>query len=98
MGRGLCDWRLTRPAPGGPTLNFTTPYHILRYDLAMQGIRLKLIAAADPDMFQNRLDRLLESLPKETLIVDIKFSTANSGSQTTYAALVQYKAAEEWIE
>ncbi|WP_337868660.1 hypothetical protein [Meiothermus sp.] len=64
----------------------------------MQGMRLKLIAAADPDMFQDRLNRFIESLPEEALIVDIKFSTAISGSQTTYAALVQYKAVEEWME
>ncbi len=61
-------------------------------------MRLKLIAAADPDMFQDRLNRYIESLPPETLIVDIKFSTSHSGSQTTYAALVQYKAVEEWTE
>jgi hypothetical protein len=61
-------------------------------------MRLKLIAATDPDMFQDRLNRYIESLPPETLIVDIKFSTSHSGSQTTYAALVQYKAVEEWTE
>ncbi len=64
----------------------------------MQGMRVKLIAAADPDMFQDRLNRFIESLPEEALVVDIKFSTTNSTSQTTYAALVQYKSVEEWKE
>jgi hypothetical protein len=64
----------------------------------MQEMRLKLIAAADPDMFQDRLNRFVESLPQETLIIDIKFSTSTSASQTTYAALVQYKLVEEWTE
>ncbi len=62
----------------------------------MQGMRVKLIAATDPDVFQDRLNRFIEGLSEETLIVDIKFSTAQAGSQTTYAALVQYKAVEAW--
>ncbi|MCS7068562.1 MAG: hypothetical protein N2Z75_07500 [Meiothermus sp.] len=64
----------------------------------MQGMRLKLIAAADPDMFQERLNRFVENLPEDALIVDIKFSTSNAGTQTMYAALVQYKSVEEWAE
>lgn len=62
----------------------------------MQGMHLKLITAGDSDVFQERLNRFVESLPEEALILDIKFSTASSGSQTTYSALVQYKAVEEW--
>jgi len=64
----------------------------------MQGMRLKLIAAADPDVFQERLDRFIEGLPEETIIVDIKFSTSTTASQTLYAALVQYKQVEAWAE
>lgn len=55
----------------------------------MQGLNLKLTAAADPDTFQERLNRFIESLPKEALIVDIKCSTASNGSHTNYSALVQ---------
>lgn len=62
-------------------------------------MRFKLIAAADPDMFQDRLNRFVESLPQDALIVDIKFSTSStSGAQTMYAALVHYKSVEEWTE
>ncbi|GIW25794.1 hypothetical protein [Meiothermus sp.] len=64
----------------------------------MTGLHLKLIAAADPDVFQDRLNRFIESLPDEALVVDVKFSISHSGSQTTFAALVQYKAVEEWVE
>jgi len=64
----------------------------------MQGMQLKLIAAADPDVFQDRLNRFIESLPEETVIVDIKFSTSTTASQTLYAALVQYKQVEAWAE
>ncbi|AWR87945.1 hypothetical protein [Meiothermus taiwanensis] len=64
----------------------------------MQGVQFKLISATDPDIFQERLNRFVESLPLEALLIDVKFSTSQSGSQTTYAALVQYKSVEEWKE
>lgn len=64
----------------------------------MHGVEFKLIAAIDPDIFQERLNRFIESLPEETLLVDVKFSTSQTGSQTTYAALLQYKSVEEWKE
>lgn len=64
----------------------------------MHGVEFKLIAATDPDIFQERLNRFIESLPEETLLVDVKFSTSQTGSQTTYAALLQYKSVEEWKE
>jgi len=62
----------------------------------MEGVYLKLVSASDPDVFQDRINRLIQGLPKDALIVDIKFSTASSGSQMQYSALVQYKAVEEW--
>jgi hypothetical protein len=61
-------------------------------------MHLKLISASDPDVFQERLNRFVEGLPEEALLLDIKFSTATAGSQTTYSALVQYKAVEEWVQ
>ncbi|RIH83083.1 hypothetical protein Mlute_02309 [Meiothermus luteus] len=64
----------------------------------MQGVFIRLIVAADPDVFQERLNRFIEGLPEEAILVDIKFSTSSSGNQTTYAALVQYKTVEEWKE
>jgi hypothetical protein len=64
----------------------------------MQGVHLKVIAAADPDIFQERLNRFIESLPNEALIVEIRYSTASNGSHTNYSALLQYKTVEEWVE
>jgi hypothetical protein len=64
----------------------------------MEGLHLKLVSANDPDVFQDRINRLIQGLPKDALIVDIKFSTAPSGSQMQYSALVQYKAIEEWTD
>lgn len=64
----------------------------------MQGVQFKLVSATDPDIFQERLNRFVQSLPLETLLIDVKFSTSQNGSQTTYAALVQYKSVEEWKE
>lgn len=62
----------------------------------MNGLYLKLISASDPDVFQERINRFIDGLPGESLIVDIKFSTAPSGNQIQYSALIQYKAVEEW--
>ncbi|MCL6527025.1 hypothetical protein [Meiothermus granaticius] len=62
----------------------------------MQGMHFKLISANDPDVFQDRLNRFVEGLPDEALLLEIKFSTATTGSQTAYSALLQYKAVEEW--
>ncbi|MER3483629.1 MAG: hypothetical protein C4332_11250 [Meiothermus sp.] len=62
----------------------------------MQGLYLKLITAGDSDVFQERLNRFVEGLPEDALVLDIKFSAASSGAQITYSALVQYKAVEEW--
>ena len=68
----------------------------MRYPDLMQGFYLKLITAGDSDVFQERLNRFVEALPEDAMILDIEFSTTNTGSQTMYSALVQYKAVEEW--
>jgi hypothetical protein len=62
----------------------------------MEGMRVKLISATDPDMFQERLQRFLEAMPQEAILVDIKFSTSSQGNSLAFSALVQYKSVEEW--
>lgn len=62
----------------------------------MQGLHLKLIFANDPDVFQERLDRFIEGLPDDAMIVDIKYSNTTNGAQILYSALLHYKAIEEW--
>lgn len=62
----------------------------------MEGMRVKLISATDPDMFQERLQRFLEAMPEEAMLVDIKFSTSSHGDNVAFSALVQFKSVEEW--
>jgi hypothetical protein len=62
----------------------------------MEGMRVKLISATDPDMFQERMERFLEAMPAEAVLVDIKFATSALGSSLAFSALVQYKSVEEW--
>lgn len=52
----------------------------------------------DPEMFQERLNRFIQDLGEDSVLVDVKFSTAQQGNQTTYSALVQYKQVENWKE
>ncbi|WP_018110606.1 hypothetical protein [Thermus igniterrae] len=63
----------------------------------MQGVRFKVITANDPDIFQERLNRFVEDLPENTVLVEVRFAVAE-GSAPLFAALVQYKEVEAWKE
>lgn len=63
----------------------------------MQGVRFKVITANDPDIFQERLNRFVEDLPENTVLVEVRFAVAE-GSSPLFAALVQYKEVEAWKE
>lgn len=63
----------------------------------MQGVRFKVITANDPDILQERLNRFVDDLPENTVLVDIKFSVAH-GPPPLFAALVYYKEVEAWKE
>jgi hypothetical protein len=63
----------------------------------MQGVRFKVITGNDPDIFQERLNRFVESLPEDVVLVEVKFAVAE-GSSPLFAALVQYKEEEAWKE
>ncbi|MER3479947.1 MAG: hypothetical protein C4327_05520 [Meiothermus sp.] len=62
----------------------------------MEGLRFRVITANDPDIFQERLNRFIEELAEDTVIVDIKFATSAQVGQLVYTALVQYKTVEAW--
>ncbi len=62
----------------------------------MQGVRFKVISANDPDILQERLNRFVEELPENTLLVEVQF-TAQS-SPPLYAVLIQYKEVQAWTE
>jgi hypothetical protein len=63
----------------------------------MQGVRFKVITANDPDIFQERLNRFVEELPEEVVLVEVKCSVAE-GSSPLFAALEHYKEVEAWKE
>lgn len=63
----------------------------------MQGVRFRLITANDPDIFQERLNRFVESLPENTVLVEVRFAVSE-GPSPLFAALVQYKEVEAWKE
>lgn len=63
----------------------------------MQGVRFKVITGNDQDIFQERLNRFVEELPENVVLVDVKFSVAE-GPSPLFAALVQYKEVEVWKE
>jgi Sporulation protein Cse60 len=64
--------------------------------LIMDAFRVKVISANDADIFQARMNGFLESLPEDAIIVDIKYTTAFSGTVALYSAMVQYKTVESW--
>jgi hypothetical protein len=63
----------------------------------MQGVRFRVITGNDPDIFQERLNRFVESLPEDVVLVEVKFALAE-GASPLFAALVQYKEVEAWKE
>jgi hypothetical protein len=63
----------------------------------MQGVRFRVITGNDPDIFQERLNRFVESLPEDVVLVEVKFAVAE-GASPLFAALVQYKEVEAWKE
>lgn len=63
----------------------------------MRGVRFKVITANDPDILQERLNRFIENLPEDVVLVEVKFSVAD-GPSPLFAALVHYKEVEAWKE
>ncbi|MCS6867952.1 MAG: hypothetical protein NZ846_07785 [Thermus sp.] len=63
----------------------------------MEGVRFKLITGNDPDIFQERLNRFVQDLPENVVLVEVKFSVAE-GPSPLFAALLQYKEVEAWRE
>lgn len=60
--------------------------------------RLKLVTANEASLFQERMQRFLEELPSNALIVDVKFSSTSVGDSLVYSALVHVQLTEEWSE
>ncbi len=60
--------------------------------------KFKLISSNSVELFDERLNRFMSSLGVDNIIVDVKFSTAMSGSSIEYSALVHYQETEAWGE
>ncbi|MBX3144527.1 MAG: hypothetical protein KF813_12260 [Trueperaceae bacterium] len=58
--------------------------------------KLKLITSSDPTMFERRLTDFVDSLARDDVLVDIKFSTSPTANGVEYSALVHYQATEAW--
>jgi hypothetical protein len=58
--------------------------------------RFKLISSNNFDLFEERLNEFMESLPMDSVIVDIKFATAALHTTVEYSALVHYQQAQSW--
>ena len=59
-------------------------------------VKFKLVSSNSYDLFEERLNEFITSLPANTLIVDIKFSTAALSTSVEYSALVHYQHTESW--
>jgi hypothetical protein len=58
--------------------------------------KFKLISSNNFDLFEERLNEFVESLPTGNMVVDIKFATAALHTTVEYTALVQHQQAEAW--
>ena len=58
--------------------------------------KLKLITANDVDLFEERLNKFLQSLKKDEIIVDVKYTNATMGNSIEYSALIHYQLTESW--
>ncbi len=58
--------------------------------------KFKLITSSDPTMFETRLADFIDSLARDDVIVDVKFSTTTGAVGTEYSVLIHYQATEAW--
>jgi hypothetical protein len=56
--------------------------------------RFKLISSNNFDLFEERLNEFVESLPMDNEVVDIKFATAALHTTVEYSALIHYQQAQ----
>ena len=62
----------------------------------MEELRFRLVTGTDPDLFEERVNRAVAELPKEAVLVDVKFSAAGDGGRALLSALIIYKLVEPW--
>ncbi len=62
----------------------------------MEELRFRVVTGTDPELFEERINRVVAELPDEAVLVDVKFSATGEGSRALLAALVIYKLVEPW--
>ncbi len=62
-------------------------------------MEFRLISSHEPDIFQERLNRLIASLGPEIAIGEVRFDTsALPNGNVMFSALVSFKRVENWGE
>ena len=57
----------------------------------------RIVTSSEQDLFQERLNRLIEELPEDATLGDIQFTSAVSPSgAVVFSALVAFVQAEPW--
>ena len=57
-----------------------------------------LVTANEPELFQERLNQLVQALGENTVLGEILFSTTATPGGIQFSALVQHKRVEGWSE
>jgi hypothetical protein len=58
--------------------------------------KFKLISSNNFELFESRLNEFIESLDRDDVVVDVKFSTTALNTTVEFSALVHYQATESW--
>ncbi len=59
--------------------------------------KFKLISSNDHDLFEQRLRDFIDSMSRDDVLVDIKFSTAPlAGGGVEFSALIHYQETASW--
>jgi len=58
--------------------------------------KFKLISSNNFELFETRINDFVASLERDTVIVDVKFSTTALNTTVEYSALVHYQQTEGW--
>ena len=58
--------------------------------------KFKLISSNNFELFETRINDFIASLDRDTIIVDVKFSTTALETTVEYSALVHYQETEGW--
>jgi len=58
--------------------------------------KFKLISSNNFELFETRLNDFIGSLERDTVIVDVEFSTAALDTTIEFSALVHYQVTESW--